>query len=205
MGAFGRAFKFMLVTGQRRSEVGAASWAEIDTNEALWTLGKARTKARRLHAVPLSELALSIVRESPQFGNFVFASGRSGVARDGEGRGPVALSGWGKAKERLDELMLKHAQALAVADGGKEPEEIEEFRLHDLRRTTATHMARLGVDRLVISKVLNHAEAGVTKRYDRHRYDAEKRTALDRWSAHLQGIVDRTGGGKVVRLAAARS
>jgi integrase len=204
MGAFGRAFKFMLVTGQRRSEVGAASWTEIDTNEALWTLGKARTKARRLHAVPLSELALSIVGDSHQFGNFVFASGRSGVARDGEGRGPVALSGWGKAKERLDELMLKHAQALAVADGGKEPEEIEEFRLHDLRRTTATHMARLGVDRLVISKVLNHAEAGVTKRYDRHRYDAEKRTALDRWSAHLQGIVDRTGGGKVVRLAAAR-
>ncbi len=137
-------------------------------------------------------------------GDFVFASGRSGVARDGEGVGPVPLAGWGKAKERLDELMLSHAKALARADGEEEPEQIEEWRLHDLRRTAATHMARLGVDRIVIGKVLNHAEGGVTKRYDRHRYDSEKRIALDRWAAHLRTIVDGAVPGNVMRLTATR-
>jgi integrase len=188
MGAFGRAFRFMLATGQRRSEVGAATWSEIQG--ALWTLGKARTKANRLHDVPLSDLALSIIGDCPKIGDFVFSSGRSGAARDGQDPRPVALAGWGKAKEHVDELMLKHAKAWALANGKKEPEEIKEFRLHDLRRTAATHMAELGVARLVISKVLNHAESGVTKRYDRYAYAAEKRAALERWATHLQGIVD---------------
>ncbi len=203
MGAFGRAFRLMLTTGQRRSEVGAATWGEIDQNEALWTLGKARTKAKRLHDVPLSDLALSIIADCPRAGDFVFASGRSGVVVEGQDRKPVALAGWGKAKERLDALMLKHANALALADGRKEPEEIAEWRLHDLRRTCGTNMGRLGVDRLVLSKVLNHAEAGVTKRYDRHRYDAEKRIALDRWAAHLRGIVEQ-GPNNVLQLRAAQ-
>ncbi len=194
MGAFGRAFRFMLATGQRRSEVGAATWSEIDKSEALWTLGKSRTKAKRLHDVPLSNVALSIIEDCPEIGAFVFASGRSGVAREGQNPGLVALSGWGKAKERLDELMLKHA--------GKE---IEEWRLHDLRRTAATHMAKLGVDRLVIGKVLNHAEGGVTKRYDRHRYDAEKRAALDRWALHLQAVVSGETASNVVDLASVRA
>ena len=193
MAAFGRAFRFMLATGQRRSEVGAATWAEIDRGEALWTLGKVRTKAKRLHDVPLSRIALSVIEDCPKIGDFVFASGRSGVAREGQDPGPVALSGWGKAKERLDELMLKHA--------GKD---IEEWRLHDLRRTGATDMARLGVDRLVISKILNHAEGGVTKRYDRYQYAAEKRAALDRWALHLQAIADGKEDGKVVQFATAR-
>jgi integrase len=205
MGAFGRAFRFMLATGQRRSEVGAATWGEIDKTEALWTLGKARTKAKRLHDVPLSALSLSLINDCPKFGDFVFASGRAGNVHEGRDSGPVALAGWGKAKERLDELMLKHAKALALADGQKEPDEIEDWRLHDLRRTAGTCMARIGIDRLVISKLLNHAEGGVTKRYDRHRYDAEKRAALERWALHLQAIVDGSGGGNVVQLAAARA
>ena len=110
MAAFGRAFRFMLATGQRRSEVGAVTWSEIDKSEALWTLGKSRTKAKRLHDVPLSSLALSVIEDCPKTGDFVFASGRSGVAREGQKPGPVALAGWGKAKERLDELMLRHAK-----------------------------------------------------------------------------------------------
>jgi integrase len=205
MGAFGRAFRLMLTTGQRRSEVGAATWNEIDKGESLWTLGKARTKAKRLHDVPLSDLALSIIDDCPKIGDFVFASGRSGIAREGQDAGPVALAGWGKAKERLDELMLKHAKAFALADGKEEPREIEGWRLHDLRRTSATHMSRFGVDRLVIGKVLNHAEAGVTKRYDRHGYEAEKRAALDRWALHLQAIVDGKIRGNIVQLSKART
>ena len=204
MSAFGRAFRFLLATGQRRSEVGAMTWREIARKEALWTLPKARTKAKRLHTVPLSHLALSILDDCPKIGDFVFASGRSGAARESEMAGPVALAGWGKAKERLDQLALRHAKALAAERGENEPKEIAEWRLHDLRRTAATHMARLGVDRLVISKVLNHAEGGVTKGYDRHGYDDEKRRALDLWAQRLRAIVDGTGGGNVVHLSTAR-
>ena len=204
MSAFGRAFRFLLATGQRRSEVGAMTWREIARKEALWTLPKARTKAKRLHTVPLSHLALSILDDCPKIGDFVFASGRSGAVRESEMAGPVALAGWGKAKERLDQLALRHAKALAAERGENEPKEIAEWRLHDLRRTAATHMARLGVDRLVISKVLNHAEGGVTKGYDRHGYDDEKRRALDLWAQRLRAIVDGTGGGNVVQLAAVR-
>jgi len=93
----------------------------------------------------------------------------------------------------------------ARADGEEAPKEIEEWHLHDLRRSCATHMAKLGVDRLVISKILNHAEGGVTKTYDRHRYEAEKRAALDRWALHLRAIVDGKAGGNVVQLASVRA
>jgi integrase len=195
MGAFGRAFRFMLATGQRRTEVGAAAWGEIDKSRALWTLTKGRTKANRAHDVPLSGLSMSIIDECPKLGDFVFASGKSGNAG-----GQVALVGWSKAKERLDELMLTHAR-----DGREELKEIEEWRLHDLRRTAATHMAKLGVDRLVISKILNHAEGGVTKTYDRHRYEAEKRAALDRWALRLQAIVTGAEAPNVLEFATGRA
>jgi integrase len=205
MGAFGRAFQFMLATGQRRSEVGGATWGEIDKKGSLWTLGRTRTKAKRVHDIPLSPLAVSIIGDCPEIGDFVFSSGRSGVAHNGKVAGPVALAGWGKAKERLDELALRHAKALALADGEEEPEEIEDWRVHDLRRTAATHMARLGVDRIVISKILNHSVPGVTSIYDRHSRDHEKRFALDLWGKRLQAIVDGSeDDANVVSLAAAR-
>ena len=201
MGSFGRAFRFMLATGQRRTEVGAATWGEIDNSRALWTLSKARTKAKRLHDVPLSAFALAILEDCPRTGDFIFASGRSGNARDGHAAGPVALAGWSKAKERLDELMLKHATIFADGEAVKE---IEEWRLHDLRRSCATHMARLGVDRVVIGKVLNHAEPGVTATYDRDDRAPEKRSALDRWALRLQAVVDGKDDRKVVQLAKVR-
>jgi hypothetical protein len=65
--------------------------------------------------------------------------------------------------------------------------------------------ARLGVDRLVIAKVLNHAESGVNAAYDRHRYDREKRRALDLWGQRLKAIVDGTDTGNVVPLAAVKA
>jgi integrase len=80
---------------------------------------------------------------------------------------------------------------------------VADWRLHDLRRTCATYLARCGVDRIVISKILNHAENEVTAIYDRHRYDREKRAALDSWSERLTGIV--TGAEtNVIVLAKAR-
>ena len=68
----------------------------------------------------------------------------------------------------MDKLAAEKIEARTIAD----------WHLHDLRRTAATYLAKLGVERVVITKILNHAESEVTAVYDRHRYDLEKRRAL---------------------------
>lgn len=189
LGAFGRAFKLMLLTGQRRTEVGKMAWAEVDLKEKIWTLPRERTKADRTHEVPLSDLALSIMQDCPKLGPFVLSTGRN-ARKPKTGVGPI--SGWGKAKGKLDNALEK-----AASQGGGA---IAEWHLHDLRRTCATFLAKLGTDRIVISKILNHAEGGVTGVYERHRYDHEKRRALALWSECLAAIVAQTDGGNVVSL-----
>jgi hypothetical protein len=69
-----------------------------------------------------------------------------------------------------------------------------EFRQHDLRRTAASRMTGMGISRLVVGKLLNHVESGVTAIYDRHSYDREKREALDAWGERLLAIVDMQAG-----------
>jgi integrase len=186
LGIFGGPFKMMLVTAQRRTEVGEMTWREVDRAENVWRLARGRTKADRAHEVPLSHLALAILDDAPKISEFVFASGR----------GAGAVDGWSKAKRRLDDLAAKKLRELAPETDGILPE----WRLHDLRRTAATYMAKLGVDRVVIGKVLNHAEAEVTAIYDRHRYDLEKRRALELWAARLKEIVELAPSGNVVSL-----
>ena len=66
---------------------------------------------------------------------------------------------------------------------------VEDFVLHDLRRTAATAMASNGVSNFVVARVLNHVEPGVTKVYNRYSYDAEKRNALEKWEGILNEIV----------------
>ena len=181
--AFARAVQLLLVTAQRRAEVGGMARSEIDLARRSWTLGRERTKADRAHVVPLSDLAVSIIDKCPAAGPYLLSTGRSG--RDGK---PAKISGWGKAKERID---------AAVASIGREIVGREfvpaEWHIHDLRRTAATYMAQAGVDRIVISKILNHAEGGVTGIYDRFRYDSQKRNALDAWSDRLLQIMESNG------------
>lgn len=66
--------------------------------------------------------------------------------------------------------------------------DIEHWTVHDLRRTSASQMAALGTQRLVISKILNHTDSNVTAIYDRYSYLDEKREALDRWSNYISKI-----------------
>ena len=106
-----------------------------------------------------------------------------------------------KVRSRLDAVRKE----IALERGDDAPATFADWRLHDLRRTAATHIAKLGVDRIVISKLLNHAEGGVTGLYDRHSRDPEKRMALDLWGQRLQVIVyGADGGGNVVSFSAAR-
>jgi integrase len=94
--------------------------------------------------------------------------------------------------------MLDTAVAAVVAEGADGA--VEPWRLHDLRRTAASGMARLGVALHVIEKVLGHesgAISGVAAIYNRHGYDREKRDALAAWASHVAALVDHADAGEV--------
>ena len=171
----------LLLTGQRRSEVASMRWSDIDLDAGTWLLKAADTKAGRAHLVPLSASMVELLEALPRLGdcNHVFSTD-----------GVTHISGYAKLKSRLDKF-------IAAA----ESDPIELWRLHDLRRTAATHMVRLGVLEEVVGKVLNHASAGVTaKVYALHRYEPEKRTALHRWAAELMRTVEGKDRANVVAL-----
>jgi integrase len=165
---FGRIVRLLILTGQRRDEVAGIRWDEIDLEAALWRLPASRTKNKRLHEVPLSPQAVAILAEAPRIVGRPFAFGA--------GAGP--FSGFSKAKGKLDER-------ITVA---------EPWRIHDLRRTAATGMARLGASVEAVEKALNHTSGtfrGIVGVYQRHDYAVEKRAALNRWAAHIESIADR--------------
>ena len=175
---FGHYFRTLALTAQRRTEVAAMKWSDVDLDAATWVLSAKETKSARAHLVPLSEPAVEILRGLPRLGEYVFT-------HDGE----THVAGYAKAKARVDTFM--------AAAGA----EVAAWTLHDLRRTAATHMVRLGVLEEVVGRVLNHAPKGVTaKVYALHTYAPEKRSALDRWAAEVMRAVGGKSAAKVVKL-----
>lgn len=179
---FGQYLQMLILTGQRRTEVAGMRWDDVDMDEAVWIMKAVNTKSDRKHLVPLSPAALAILDAAPRFGEYVFTT-------DGKSH----VSNFAKGKSRLD--------AFIAAKG----DSLEPWRLHDLRRTAATHMVRLGISETIVGRVLNHAPTGVTaKVYALHTYAPEKRHALDRWGAEVARCADGKPTSKVVRLRPAR-
>jgi integrase len=173
-GDFGEIVRLLLLTGQRREEIGGLRWSEIE--RGLMVLPPDRTKNLRQHEVPLSRQALAILERQPKRKgrDFIFGIGEAG------------FSGWSKCKERLDEALLT-----ARRKTNRKAKPLPDWRLHDLRRTCATGMAELGVQPHIIEAVLNHIsghKAGVAGIYNRARYEAEMREALQRWADHVERI-----------------
>lgn len=155
----------LLATAQRRGELAAMRWSEIDFEAKAWVIPSERSKNGKAHVVPLSAFALEMLAEVPRFldCDFVFTTTR---------KSPV--SGFSKALRRL-------SQGSQTTD----------WRWHDLRRTAASGMARWGVAPHVVEKVLNHVSgiiSGVAAVYNRHGYDDEKRKALESWGNALSQI-----------------
>jgi integrase len=191
-GDFGDIIRLLVLTGQRREEVGGMLHSELDLKEALWRIGPARTKNGRPHDLPLSPQALEILkaRMAREERDFVF----------GSGDGP--FQGWSRAKSALDARLLEAAQK---RNGPRE--KVTAWRVHDLRRTVATRMADLGVLPHVIEAVLNHVsghKAGVAGTYNRGVYSDEKRRALEIWAQHVRDVVQGTSP-KVVALSDRRA
>jgi integrase len=115
------------------------------------------------------------------------------AAENGGGRGKFAVSGFTKAKRRLDALMLQRLKDTA-GERGENPNKVklEPWRIHDLRRTGATGMAALGFPIHVVERVLNHiagaTTGGLVAVYQRHEYLAERRAALEAWADYLKGL-----------------
>lgn len=163
------AIRLILITGQRPGEILGMEWSEIDFESATWEIPSAKAKNAETHQVPLSLMALKIAMSLPRHGKFAFPS-RTGASID-ESR-PMKTHALSSAVRRNRELLG-----------------LEQFCPHDLRRTCASFLASLGVERFIISRILNHTERNVTAIYDRYSYDKEKRQALVLWAGKLEEIV----------------
>jgi len=143
-------------------------WADIDLDTATWTIPAAATKSERQHAVPLSPFAVATLEPLPRIGEHVFTT-------DGQ----THMTNFAKLKARLDGYVSAAGLTL------------QPWRLHDLRRSAATHMVRLGVREEVVARVLNHAATGITARvYALHSYGPEKRQALQAWAEEIERTQD---------------
>jgi integrase len=206
-------FKVTLLTGQRREEVSTMRWIDLDfdhkipmrdgnkellINCPIWTLPGTSTKNGKVHAVPLAPAVVDILKAMPrkaiklaeggtQLSPWVFTVG-----------GERPISGYSKAKSRIDQKITA-----ALAEQADPP--LEPWTIHDLRRTAATEMGRLEVQRFIIGKVLNHTDRTITGRYDKFEYLKEKRHALNTWAAYVDGLVNPKPAAEVADLSAART
>jgi integrase len=178
-GSFNAIVRMLMLTGQRREEVAGLTWEDVAADLSAWTIPSVVAKNGVAHLVPLSTQAQTILRAAPraECGGLVFP----GL------RGP--FNGFSKAKEVLDK-----------ASG------VKNWRLHDLRRTMATGLQKLGVRLEVTEAVLNHvsgSRAGIVGIYQRHDWVDEKRAALAAWGAKVAALIDeRETGDNVTSIKA---
>jgi integrase len=204
--------RVLMLTLQRKSEVGGLARAELDRERALWTLPGARTKNKREHEVPLSRQALAIVD--------VFAKAAA-VRGDGApylfglgGRAP--FSGWSRSKRRLVHRSgVLDAECYAVRRLGRELRRGEKpntedrrhgWTVHDIRRSGVTFMAdELAVEPHIAEAIINHVsghKGGVAGVYNHAAYREQKRIALQRWADWLEAAVaGRKPASNVIALA----
>ena len=164
---FGPAIRLLILTAARREEIGALSWSEIRDNEI--RIPGERSKTGEPRIIPLSPAAVELIGALPHTGDHVFTT-----------NGTTAIGGWSKARRLLGTTAAEiHGSPLAP------------WRLHDIRRSVATGLQRLGVGLQVIESVLGHvsgSRAGIVGVYQRHQFAAEKRQALEAWAREVARI-----------------
>ena len=162
---FGTIIKLLVLLGARRQEIGSMCWHELDLVGGTWSLPAARSKNHRAHVVRLPPTALRILRAIPHRGDTVFGKTANGFVS------------WSREKRLFDARL---------------PASVRPFRLHDLRRSTATGLANIGVEPHVVEMVLAHVghRSGISGVYNHSRYGEQARVALARWDDHLQGLLE---------------
>jgi integrase len=184
---FGPLFQLLLLTAQRRDEVGQLEWSELDLDKATWTQPARRAKNGKEHIVHLSDQALAVLKPLPQIGRqYVFSRNAD-----------TFVTGFSWGKKILDAAMAKAAK-------GKK---ITPFILHDLRRSAATGMANINIAPHVVDRILNHTSGtirGVAAIYNKAQYLPEREQALKAWGNKVEALVSPRKS-NVVDLAKART
>ncbi|WOE74659.1 tyrosine-type recombinase/integrase [Alterisphingorhabdus coralli] len=162
---FGPYILILMATAQRRSEVANMRWSEINFDNQVWEICAERSKNGKPHNVSLTPFAISILKALPRFidCDLVFTTTRT-----------TPISGITKMHKRICE------------NSGTTG-----WRLHDLRRTAATNMAKMKIPPHEIERVLNHVSgtiSGVAAVYNRYGYEDEKRDALVKWGEFLEQL-----------------
>ena len=178
----GRVLQLLLLTAQRLGEVLTMRWQDIEQgSEWWWTIPGEITKNGLAHRVPLSPATVKLledIRDCNWATDPVYVFPRRG------GGAPATAS-----------LVRKPMKRIRV------DAKLTDFVPHDLRRSAASYMTSFGISRLTVSKILNHAESGVTAVYDRYSYDREKRQALEVWGRRLREIITgESAPGNVLEL-----
>jgi integrase len=179
---YGRLMRFALLTGQRRSECAAMRWEDVDLGRREWR--QTENKSSRPVVVPLSTLALEVMGEPGR--GLVFPS-RGGSSAAG------SAGNWSRAMEKYS--TRSGVQRWTVRDQRR-------WTVHDIRRTFASLLAELKVDRTVVELLLNHSNSSakggpVAAIYNRHSYATEKAEAVERLARHLRGLI---GGGTATNV-----
>jgi integrase len=174
LGEFGAIVRLLILTAQRRTEIGDLAWAEIDWERRQIELPGTRTKNHLPHLVPMSEEVARILSKH-KTRRHIFGVGSGGFA------------GWSKSKRALDALL---------------PTDIEHWTLHDIRRSAVTHMNERGIAQPhVVEAIVNHmsgAKKAVAGIYNKALYIDERRRALEAWAQHVLALVE----GKTVSIVA---
>lgn len=190
-------FHLAILTGKRRSEISRMAWAEIEGAARQWVIDADRTKNGRTDLVPLSPAVLNEIGDlvpTPTTDCENWPSNGMVLTANGD----AAIGNFGKVKRRLD-------QSISALNGGNS---LPDWRIHDLRRTLASGMQRLGVRFEVVEALLNHAgraRSGVAGIYQRHDWKTEKREALEKWATHVEQLVQMAEADNVHSLETMRA
>lgn len=173
---FGKLVRLLLLTAARRDEVSGMQRSEIGA-DGIWVIPSARYKTGLTHVLPVTERMRAVLATIEKVGksDLVFTT-----------NGKTPFQGFSKCKTQLDAALLED---LCKAD----PEaEMKPWRLHDLRRTARTLMARTGVSSEIAERVLGHSVGGIEGVYNRHDYLVQKKQALDALAGMIDRIVEPT-------------
>jgi integrase len=163
------ALKLILLTGKRTTEIIHAQWSEIQND--WWITPPQNSKTGVMNRTPM------LSQTQAMTDNLRHLSGHSiWLFPSPWKEGPIRVDSVCRAVHRLRQSVP-----------------IPHWTSRDLRRTAATHMARLGVPEYIIGKILNHSDGRVTATYNRHEYDDEKRDALQRWDQEIVRILANDG------------
>lgn len=194
---FGPQVRMLILTLQRRDEVTGMRRSEV--SDGLWTLPKERVKNSREHQVPLAPEAVMLLNSLPIIGRgeYVFTL-----------TGNTPSVGFDGCRYQFDEEILTLQKQEALQRGG-DPDKVQQlphWTLHDLRRTGASGMARIGIPLATIEKVLNHTSGsfgGIVSVYQRHTYASEMREALEKWASFVQDLVSGNATDNALHFAPA--